>query len=116
MINNPVMRTAAILALVLLLTAVLRIHTFPIPLERDEGEYSYAGQLMLQGIPPYSIACNMKLPGTYAAHALNMAIFGQTIEGVHAGLLVWNAGAIVLMFFLARRLFGTTGALAAAAS
>lgn len=37
------------------------------PLERDEGEYAYAGQLMLQGIPPYQLAYNMKLPGTYAA-------------------------------------------------
>ena len=24
------------------------------PLERDEGEYAYAGQLILQGIPPYN--------------------------------------------------------------
>jgi len=25
-------------------------------LERDEGEYAYAGQLMLQGIPPSKLA------------------------------------------------------------
>src|ERR1700678_1899658 len=33
------------------------------PLERDEGEYAYAGQLFLQGIPPYQLAWNMKFPG-----------------------------------------------------
>jgi hypothetical protein len=36
---------------------------------------------MLQGIPPYRLACNMKLPGTYAAYAALMAVFGQSIAG-----------------------------------
>ncbi len=42
----------------------IRIRLLGIPLERDEGEYAYAGQLMLQGIPPYKLAYNMKFPGT----------------------------------------------------
>ena len=46
----------------------IRIRLLGIPLERDEGEYAYAGQLMLQGIPPYKLAYNMKLPGIYAAY------------------------------------------------
>ena len=41
----------------------IRIRFLAIPLERDEGEYAYAGQLMLQGIPPYRLAYNMKFPG-----------------------------------------------------
>jgi hypothetical protein len=45
---------------------VVRLGLLNFPLERDEGEYAYAGQLMLQGIPPYDLACNMKFPGTYA--------------------------------------------------
>ena len=48
------------------------------PLERDEGEYAYAGQLMLQLIPPYQLAYNMKLPGIYAAYAVVLKLFGQT--------------------------------------
>ena len=59
---------AAVL-LVLLATALIRFRLLEAPLERDEGEYAYAGQLMLEGIPPYQLACNMKLPGTYAAYA-----------------------------------------------
>ena len=85
-------------------------------MERDEGEYAYSGQLMLQGIPPYKLAYNMKLPGTYAAYALIMAVFGQTTEGIRMGVLVVNLACILLVFLLGRR-FGSpiTGVMAAAA-
>jgi 4-amino-4-deoxy-L-arabinose transferase-like glycosyltransferase len=108
--------TQIALALILVATALIRIHLLPIPLERDEGEYAYAGQLMLQGIPPYSVASNMKLPGTYAAHAVIMAIFGQTIAGIHFGLLLVNAITILLVYFLGKRLFGDIAGAAAAAA
>src|SRR6266436_4218572 len=94
----------------------VRIRLLGIPLERDEGEYAYAGQLMLQGIPPYKLAYNMKFPGTYAAYAVIMSIFGQTIPGIHLGLLLVNAGTIVLIFFLGRQLINTMAGVAAAAS
>ena len=38
------------------LVIAIRIRLLGIPLERDEGEYAYAGQLILQGIPPYKLA------------------------------------------------------------
>ena len=85
------------------------------PLERDEGEYAYAGQLILQGIPPYELAYNMKLPGTYYACALGMAVFGQTTAGVHLTLLAANSLTIVFVFLLGRKLFGVTAGLAACA-
>jgi 4-amino-4-deoxy-L-arabinose transferase-like glycosyltransferase len=92
----------------------IRIRLLGIPLERDEGEYAYAGQLMLQGIPPYQLAYNMKFPGTYAAYAVIMAIFGQTIAGIHLGLLLVNLATITLIFFLGRRLFDSATGLVAA--
>jgi hypothetical protein len=98
------------------LTLAIRIRLLGIPLERDEGEYAYAGQLMLQGIPPYELAYNMKFPGTYAAYALLMSICGQTITGIHLGLLLVNTATIVLIFLLGRRLVNSTTGLAAASS
>ncbi len=87
-----------------------------VPLERDEGEYAYAGQLILQGVPPYLQSYNMKLPGTYAAYAGIMALFGQTARGIHLGLLLVNLATAALLFLLGRRLFDErTGAAAAAA-
>ncbi len=69
------------LGLILLFVVVVRVRLLPVPLERDEGEYAYAGQLILDGIPPYQLVYNVKLPGIYAAYASLMAIFGQTTFG-----------------------------------
>ena len=81
-INGKLLQFAwwGLAAIVFTLVAAIRIRLLGIPLERDEGEYAYAGQLILQGIPPYKLVYNMKFPGTYAAYALIMSIFGQTIS------------------------------------
>ena len=78
--------------------------------------HAYAGQLILQGIPPYKLAYNMKFPGTYAAYALIISIFGQTIHAIHLGLLLVNVGAIALIFLIGRRLINTMAGVAAAAA
>ncbi len=100
----------------MLVTGLLRWRLLDIPLERDEGEYAYAGQLMLQTIPPYQLATNMKLPGTYAAYAALMTMFGQSPAGIHWGLLLVNCAAILLVYLLGTRLFGTASGLAACAA
>ena len=97
-------------------TAAVRWHRLDVPLERDEGEYAYAGQLILQGIPPYEQVYNMKLPGIYAAYAVLLALFGQTHGGIHLGLLVINAATTLLIFLLTRRLMDNLAAVVAAAA
>jgi len=105
----------ALVTLVLMLTALVRIRLLELPLERDEGEYAYIGQLMLEGVPPYKLAYSMKLPGTSAAYALILALFGQTHVGVHWGLLSINAATIVLVYLLGARLFGALAGVVACA-
>ncbi len=92
--------------IVIVFFAVLRFRLREMPLERDEGEYAYAGQLMMQGVPPYQLAYNMKLPGVYAAYAVIMEMFGEDSAGIHIGLLLMNAATAVLVFAIARKLFG----------
>ncbi|MGA2748146.1 MAG: glycosyltransferase family 39 protein [Verrucomicrobiota bacterium] len=106
----------ACLLLILLFVAAVRIRLLATPLERDEGEFAYAGQLMLAGIPPFRWIYNVKMPGIYAAYAAIMAVFGQTITGIHLGLMLVNLAAIALIFSLARRLFDSTAAVVAAAT
>jgi 4-amino-4-deoxy-L-arabinose transferase-like glycosyltransferase len=105
-----------VLVLVIVFFAAIRFRLRTMPLERDEGEYAYAGQLMLQGIPPYKLAYTMKLPGTPTAYAVIMALFGQTPAGIHIGLLLVNSATTLLIYLLARRLSGRLGGVVAAAS
>jgi hypothetical protein len=117
-INGKLVQFAcwALATIVFTLVVAIRIRLLGIPLERDEGEYAYAGQLILQGIPPYKLAYNMKFPGAYAAYALILAIFGQTIHAIHLGLLLINVATIGLIFLVGRRLINTMAGVTAAAS
>jgi hypothetical protein len=44
------------LLIILFATGIIRYGLLDVPLERDEGEYAYAGQLILKGIPPYQVS------------------------------------------------------------
>lgn len=104
-----------LLLAIIILSAWIRYGLLDVPFERDEGEYAYAGQLILQGIPPYQQFYNMKLPGIYVAYAGLLAVFGQTHTGIHLGLLVINAATIILIFLLTKRILGPIAGLVAAA-
>ena len=100
----------------LVLVAAVRLRLLNLPLERDEGEYAYAGQLMLQGIPPYQLAYNMKFPGTYAAYAVIMALFGQTPAGIHFGVLCLTTLTALMLFWLGKKMLDSTAGMVAATS
>jgi 4-amino-4-deoxy-L-arabinose transferase-like glycosyltransferase len=103
-----------VVGLAILFVLGVRIRLRDMPLERDEGEYAYAGQLILHGVAPYKEAYAMKLPGTYAAYAAMMAVFGQSPAGIHLGVALLNAVSIVLVFLLGRKLLDEIAGAAAA--
>jgi hypothetical protein len=105
-----------LLLFIVLAAAALRFRLLDVPLERDEGEYAYVGQLMLRGVAPYSQAYSMKMPGIHAAYALILAVFGQTHTGIHLGLLVVNAATTILIFLLAKYLTDSFAGVFAAAA
>ncbi|MFH1995473.1 MAG: glycosyltransferase family 39 protein [Candidatus Omnitrophota bacterium] len=107
--------TWAVVLIIVLASFAIRIRLADVPLQRDEGEYAYHGQLLLQGIPPYVKAYSMKMPGIFVVYALIMAVFGQTNAGIHMGLAVVNAATIIIVFLLGRRLFDREIGIAASA-
>lgn len=111
--KNPEIMAIIVLVIILALIAFIRIRLLSFPLERDEGEYAYFGQLILHGIPPYKMAYNLKFPGTYYSYALIMAFFGQTIQGIHFGLLLFNLGSLVFLYLITKKLFNSFTALIA---
>lgn len=105
----------AVLGCVLVFVVAVRVRLLDVPLERDEGEYAYMGRLLLEGIPPFSEAYTMKLPGTSVLYAIMMAGFGQTARGIHLGALTINCVSLLLVFLLARRFVGAASVSGAAA-
>ncbi len=105
-----------LLLVVIVFFALVRYRLRDIPLERDEGEFAYGGQLILEGTPLYNSLYTLKLPGTYAAYAVLFRVFGQTPAGIHVALIFVNAVTTLLVFLLVARLFGRLAALIAAAS
>ena len=101
---------------IIICTACIRMRLLSTPFERDEGEYAYIGQLLLQGIPPYQDAFTMKLPGTSMIYALFMLLFGQTTTAIHLGLLLVNVVSIVLLFLLTKKWLSPGASLVAAVS
>ena len=94
-----------IIVITILAIAAIRYRLLGVPLERDEGEYAYMGQLLLQGILPYVEAYTMKFPGIYFLYALILTLFGQTHTGIHLALLITNAATIFLIYLLGKYLF-----------
>lgn len=108
--------TWILLIAVIVFVSLIRIRLLGFPLERDEGEYAYFGQLLLEGIPPYDIAYNMKFPGVYFMYASIMYLFGQTVYGIHFGLLLVNAVTIVLVYALSKKFVSEAAAIASCAT
>src|SRR5439155_808394 len=58
----------------------------------------------------------MKWPGTYAAYAAIMGIFGETIAGIRIGLIIVTSATALCVYFLTKRLFGRVAGVVAAAA
>ncbi len=95
---------AAVAAALIAVFALLRAPYVSVPLERDEGEYAYIAQRLLEGDVPYRDAFDQKPPGVFLAYAMAFVSFGQSIESIHwllylwtaATALAWTAGRIVV--------------------
>ena len=87
-----------------------RLHLLSFPLERDEGEYAIFGSLILDGHSPYSIAYNMKFPGTYYMYALIMGFLGKTLMAIHLGLMILVLISMILLYFIAQSYISKLGA------
>jgi hypothetical protein len=104
------------LAAIFLFFGFIRVRLLDFPLERDEGEYAYSGQLLLKGMFSYRSLHTMKLPGMAMVNALAMLLFGPSARGIHLGLMAANFATTLLLFQLTRRLFTASIAVMAAAT
>lgn len=98
------------------LTVWIRFRLSSVPLERDEGEYAYMAQQLLQGILPYSETQSMKFPGIYFVYAGILTLFGESPSAIHLSLILFNLATAFILFLLGRHLLNLTAGVFAAVS
>jgi hypothetical protein len=81
---------------------ILRLNTVSIPLDRDEGIFGYAGQVILNNGLPYRDVFDQKPPVAFYLNALALLFVPPTSTGIHAFLHVYNFLTLIVLFFLAR--------------
>jgi 4-amino-4-deoxy-L-arabinose transferase-like glycosyltransferase len=92
---------------------ILRWNNFNVPLDRDEGEYAYAAQLLKHGMAPYENSFLQKPPMIVYTYALADLVAPKTFWFPRVIAAIFMAGATVLLGVIARREFGPAVALPA---
>lgn len=105
---RPSLNETTFFFIALFLTFIIRLRFADAPFERDEGEYAYAGMMILRGQLPYADFYNMKLPGVYYSYALIFKLFGQSIAAVRYTLLFINLLTTFFVFKTAENWFSRT--------
>lgn len=89
-----------------ILIVIVRLRLADLPMERDEGEYAYAGWQILRGKLPYTDFYNMKFPGVYYMYAAVFSLAGQSMIAVRIAVLIMNLlSAFFLYKIVEKRLF-----------
>ena len=109
------------IGLALLLCIILAIYTIrskflSIPFERDEGNYSYFGKLLLEGKIPYKDFFEQKFPGLFYFYGFIVGVFGDTVEGMHTGFMFVNIASTIFIYFASRNLFSPIAGVISAAT
>lgn len=104
----------ALLLILLSVVATIRSKFLLIPFERDEGIYSYIGNLILDGKIPYKDFYEQKFPGIFYFYSVMVYIFGYDVSGLHTGFMYLNLATIVLIYFASERLFNPFAAIISA--
>ncbi|MGO8764737.1 MAG: ArnT family glycosyltransferase [Limisphaerales bacterium] len=91
----------------------LRWNSFNAPLNRDEGEYAYAAQLLLQGIPPYEQAFIQKPPMIFYSYLLAKLLCPGFFWSARLLAYLFTALATILFGYVVRRELGKGWALPA---
>jgi 4-amino-4-deoxy-L-arabinose transferase-like glycosyltransferase len=110
----PPWQDLLILGLILALSFGLRWPFRDVSLIRDEGEYAYAGQQILQGAVPYRDIYNQKTPFAFYWMALVQWLAGPELPALRVATTLYGLITTVAMYLLARRLFGSPAGLVAA--
>lgn len=103
-----------VIFILLLTTVLVRLpFVYLSVIDWDESTFILMGQNLLDGHLPYTDFWDLKPPLAFVSFALLIGLFGDSIEGVRVGGMLWVFLAGVLVYLTGNRLWGRlAGALA----
>jgi len=87
---------------IVLVYVLLRVNTIGIPLDRDEGMFGYAGQVILNGGIPYLDVIEQKPPLSFYIYSLALLFVPPSSAGIHLFLHAYNFLTLLVLFQTAR--------------
>src|SRR3982751_3404553 len=90
-------------AIIVAVTALVRLPLLNIPFERDEGEYAYIAWRMDYGEVPYRDWVDQKPPAIFWLYRLAFTLPLPPVAAVHLAGMLWAAASACALFYLARR-------------
>ena len=102
-------------AIIVFLTAAIRVPLLGVPFERDEGEYAYIAWRLGHHELPYRDWIDQKPPGIFWIYRLALNLPLDPIRSVHFMGLLFSAASAGALFVLARRFMSRPWAAGAAA-
>jgi hypothetical protein len=96
-------QTVLIAATLVVIVAAVRAPLLAIPLERDEGEYSYIAWRLGYNELPYRDWVDQKPPGVFYVYRFALALPLEPIRGIHFVGLLFAAASACALFFLGLR-------------
>jgi hypothetical protein len=96
-------QTVLIAATLVVIVAAVRAPLLGIPLERDEGEYSYIAWRLGYNELPYRDWVDQKPPGVFYVYRFALALPLEPIRGIHFVGLLFAAASACALFFLGLR-------------
>jgi hypothetical protein len=103
-----------VLAFLVALTVVIRLPILMEPWGGDQAGFGHVAKGMLEGKVPYKDMYSLTAYGVFFTFALFFKIFGMNMVSVHLGHLVVSALTVILVYGLARSLYGRKAAVISA--
>jgi hypothetical protein len=114
-LRNPAVKWIILsVAVIVFLTAMVRVPLLNIPFERDEGEYAYIAWRLGHNELPYRDWVDQKPPGIFWTYRLALNLPLNPVRSVHLMGLLFSAASACALFFLARRFMSQPWAIIAA--
>ncbi len=104
------------LAALILASMAIRLPVLMEPWGGDQGGFGYVAKAILEGKVPYKDVYDLTGYGVFFTFSLFFTLFGMSMMAPHLGHLLVSVITVIIVFVLARRIFGQAVAWVAAIS